>query len=121
MIGGGHEILIGVDQDPNFGPLIVYGLGGVYVELLQDVAFRLHPLTNVDIDEMVEAIKGAPLLHGYRNMPKGDIPALKDILAKVSAMVGEIPEIQEMDINPVKVLAETAETAKTAKSTLHQR
>ncbi len=104
MVGGGHEVLVGVSQDPNFGPLIVYGLGGVYVELLKDVAFRLHPLTDVDVDEMVESIKGAKLLHGYRNMPEGDVDAVKDVLLRVSAMVGAVPEITEMDMNPVKVL-----------------
>jgi acyl-CoA synthetase (NDP forming) len=104
MVRGGHEVLIGVTEDPNFGPLLVYGLGGVYVELLKDVAFGLAPLTDVDADEMVHGIKGAGLLEGYRNMPQGDVPAVQETLLRVSAMVGVLPEIAEMDLNPVKVL-----------------
>lgn len=104
MVEGGHEILIGMTEDPNFGPLLVYGLGGVYVELLKDVAFRLNPLTDVDAEEMIDEIKGADLLKGYRNMPLGDLEAVKDTLLRVSAMVAQLPEITEMDLNPVKVL-----------------
>lgn len=104
MVRGGHEVLIGVTEDPNFGPLLVYGLGGVYVELLEDVAFRLHPLTDVDAEQMVHSIKGARLLEGYRNMPEGDVAAVEDALLRVSALVGAVPEIVEMDLNPVKVL-----------------
>ena len=100
----GHEILIGMTEDPNFGPMLVYGLGGVYVELLRDVAFRLNPLTDVDAAEMIEEIKGADLLKGYRNMPLGDRAALKETLLRVSAMVTALPEIIDMDLNPVKVL-----------------
>ncbi len=104
MVDGGHEILIGMTEDPNFGPLLVYGLGGVYVELLKDVAFRLNPLTDVDAVEMINGIKGAALLEGYRNMPLGDLEAVRETLLRVSAMVTSIPEITEMDLNPVKVL-----------------
>lgn len=104
MIEGGHEVLIGMTEDPNFGPMLVYGLGGVYVELLKDVAFRLNPLTDVDAAEMIEEIKGADLLKGYRNMPLGDREALKEALLRVSAMVTALPEIVDMDLNPVKVL-----------------
>jgi acetate---CoA ligase (ADP-forming) len=104
MVRGGHEVLVGMSEDPNFGPLLVYGLGGVYVELLEDVAFRLYPLTDTDATEMMAEIKGARLLEGYRNMPLGDLEAVKDVLLRVSALVGVIPEITEMDLNPVKVL-----------------
>ncbi len=104
MVDGGHEILIGMTEDPNFGPMLVYGLGGVYVELLKDVAFRLNPLTDADATEMIEEIKGADLLKGYRNMPLGDREALKEALLRVSAMVTALPEIVDMDLNPVKVL-----------------
>jgi acyl-CoA synthetase (NDP forming) len=104
MVKGGHEVLVGVTEDPNFGPMIVYGLGGVYVELLKDVAFRLHPLTDVDAREMMNEIKGARLLQGYRNMPAGDVDAVADVLLRVSAMVGAIPQIEEMDLNPLLVL-----------------
>ena len=101
----GHEILIGSTEDPSFGPLIVFGLGGVTVELLGDVAFRIHPLTDVDVGEMVRDVRGFPLLEGYRNMPEGDVPALEEALLRVSAMINVVPEIAEMDLNPVKVLA----------------
>jgi acetyltransferase len=104
FVGEGHEVLIGMTEDPNFGPLIVYGLGGVYVELLKDVAFRLNPLTHVDAHEMVRQIKGAGLLDGYRNMPLGDVAAVEDTILRVSALVSAIAEISEMDLNPVKVL-----------------
>lgn len=104
MIGAGHEILIGVTEDPNFGPLVVYGLGGVYVELLKDVAFRLNPLTDVDAREMVREIKGAKLLDGYRGFPPGDVDAVVDTILRISAMATAIPEISELDLNPVMVL-----------------
>ncbi|MEE9166783.1 MAG: GNAT family N-acetyltransferase [Candidatus Neomarinimicrobiota bacterium] len=105
MVPGGHEILIGMTEDPSFGPLIVFGLGGVYVELMGDVAFRIHPLTDLDAAEMIEEIKSARLLHGYRSFPQGDIPAVRETLLRVSALVEAVPEIAEMDINPLKVLA----------------
>jgi|FLYL01.1.fsa_nt_gi acetyl coenzyme A synthetase (ADP forming)-like protein len=106
MVGGGHEVLVGVAEDPTFGPLVVFGLGGVYVELLGDISFRLHPLTDVDAEEMISGIKGARLLEGYRGQPPGDRRALRDLLLRVSALVSAIPEISEMDLNPVKVLPE---------------
>jgi acyl-CoA synthetase (NDP forming) len=104
MVSDGHEVLIGVTEDPSFGPLIGYGLGGVFVELLGDVAFRIHPLTDLDADDMLSGIKGAKLLDGYRNLPPGDQPAVKDLLLRVSALVSAVPQIVEMDLNPVKVL-----------------
>jgi acyl-CoA synthetase (NDP forming) len=82
----------------------VYGLGGVYVELLQDVAFRLTPLTDVDAREIVREIKGARLLDGYRGFPPGDVDAVVDTILRISALASAIPEITEMDLNPVMVL-----------------
>jgi acetate---CoA ligase (ADP-forming) len=104
FIEGGHEVLVGMTQDPTFGPLVVFGLGGIYVELLQDVAFRIHPLTDVDAREMIYEIKGSKLLDGYRNQPRGDVAALEDALLKVSGLITAVPELVEMDLNPVKVL-----------------
>ncbi|HJR92721.1 MAG TPA: GNAT family N-acetyltransferase [Acidimicrobiia bacterium] len=104
FIPEGHEVLIGSTEDPNFGSLIGFGLGGVTVELLGDVAFRIHPLTDVDAAEMVRAIRGFPMLEGYRNMPVGDVAAVEEALLRVSAMLTALPEISEMDLNPVKVL-----------------
>ncbi|MFP4553447.1 MAG: acetate--CoA ligase family protein, partial [Actinomycetota bacterium] len=105
FVPGGHEVLIGMAQDPNFGPMVVFGLGGVYVELLKDVAFRLHPITDVDAHEMVRDTQSYRLLEGYRNSPKGDVDALEEALRRVSALIVAVPELMEMDMNPVKVLA----------------
>jgi acetyl coenzyme A synthetase (ADP forming)-like protein len=104
FVGGGHEVLIGTTQDPNFGPLVVFGLGGIYVELLQDVAFRIHPLTEVDAAEMIRETKGFKLLEGYRNQAHGDVHALEQALLAVSGLISAVPELVEMDLNPVKVL-----------------
>jgi acetyl coenzyme A synthetase (ADP forming)-like protein len=100
----GIEAVVGVTQDPVFGPLVMFGLGGAYVELVRDVAFRLHPLTAHDIDEMIHGVRAAQLLAGYRGQPPGDEAALADLVARVSQMVGDIPELIEMDLNPVKIL-----------------
>jgi acetyl coenzyme A synthetase (ADP forming)-like protein len=102
-IAAGHEILIGMTEDPSFGPLIGFGLGGVFVELIGDVSFRINPLTDVDAADMVEEVKSARLLHGYRGDPPGDVPAVYDALLRVSTLVADVPEIAEMDLNPVKV------------------
>jgi acyl-CoA synthetase (NDP forming) len=102
-VSGDHEILIGMIEDPNFGPLVVFGLGGVYVELIGDVAFRINPLTDVDAAEMIQDVKSAPLLEGYRGAEPGDVPAVEQALLRVSAMIEDLPEIVEMDLNPVKV------------------
>jgi len=104
FVAGGHEVLIGMTQDPNFGPLVGFGLGGVYVELLQDVAFRIHPLTDVDASEMIRETKGFRLLQGYRNTAEGDVAELEQALLRVSGLISVMPELVEMDLNPVKVL-----------------
>ena len=103
FVRGGHEVLIGMVEDPNFGPLIVFGLGGVFVELIGDVAFRIHPLTDVDAREMITEVKSAKLLEGYRGGDPGDIDAVVETLLRVSALIEDLPEILEMDLNPVKV------------------
>jgi acetyltransferase len=102
-IAGDHEVLIGMVEDPNFGPLVVFGLGGVFVELIGDVAFRIHPLTDVDAGEMIQDVKSARLLEGYRGAVPGDVEAVEEALLRVSAMIEDLPEIDEMDLNPVKV------------------
>ncbi|MDJ0923910.1 MAG: GNAT family N-acetyltransferase [Acidimicrobiia bacterium] len=103
FVEGGHEVLIGMTEDPNFGPLIVFGLGGVFVELIGDVAFRIHPLTDLDAAEMIDEVKSAQLLAGYRGGAAGDVAAVREALLRVSALVADLPEIMEMDLNPVKV------------------
>ena len=102
-IAGDHEVLIGMVEDPNFGPLVVFGLGGVFVELIGDVAFRIHPVTDVDAAEMIQDVKSARLLEGYRGAQPGDVDAIEEALLRVSAMIEDLPEIAEMDLNPVKV------------------
>ncbi len=104
MVPGGVEVLVGVTQDPTFGPLVVYGSGGTLVELVADVAFRLHPLTDRDVAAMLDEVKGTALLRGYRGAPRGDEAALKEMLLRVSALIENCPEVREMDLNPVKVL-----------------
>ncbi len=104
-ISRGIEALVGVTTDPTFGPLLVCGLGGVTVELVKDVAFRLHPVTDLDAAEMVAALRSSALLDGYRGAPAGDREALIAVIRRISALVEVVPEITELDLNPVKVLA----------------
>ena len=104
MVPDGVELLIGVTTDPTFGPLVACGSGGVLVALLQDTVFRIHPLTDVDANEMVEGLKSARLLRGYRGQPAVDKAAVVDALLRVSALLEICPEIYELDLNPVKVL-----------------
>jgi len=105
MISGGLEVLVGMTEDPAFGPLIVFGMGGVLVELVGDVAFRINPVTDLEAAEMVRSIKSAKLLDGYRSSPPVDVPALEQLILRISALSEAVPEILEMDLNPVKALA----------------
>ena len=104
MVSGGVEVMVGVTYDPLFGPLIAFGLGGIHVEILGDVRFRVTPLTDRDAAEMVREIKGYRLLEGYRGHPAADIPAIEDVLLRASRLVEEIPEITELDLNPIFAL-----------------
>jgi len=104
MISGGIETIVGVTQDPIFGPLLMFGSGGIYAELIKDVVFNLHPLTTLDAREMVSSIKMAKLFEGYRGLPPSDTQAIEDLLLRVSALVEDIPQIAELDFNPVKVM-----------------
>ncbi|MEY3019708.1 MAG: hypothetical protein RLZZ272_692 [Actinomycetota bacterium] len=103
MIGDGIEMVVGVRHDPSFGPIVVTGAGGTLVELLRDVSVRITPLTDVDVRDMLEGLRMAPLLRGYRGSPPADVAALTDLLHRVSAMVEDLPEIAELDLNPVFV------------------
>lgn len=104
MVTGGVEVMIGVADDPLFGPLIVFGLGGIHVEILGDVQFGITPLTDRDATEMIRGIKGYRLLTGYRGHPPADLEALEETLLRVSRLVEEIPEINELDLNPIFAL-----------------
>lgn len=106
MVRGGVEAIVGVTQDPLFGPLIMFGLGGIYAELLKDVVVRLHPLTDLDAKELVSSVKMAKLFAGFRGAPPSDIVSLEDLLLRISALVEDVPELVEMDLNPVKVMAQ---------------
>lgn len=101
MARQGVEIIIGMFKDSQFGPVLMFGLGGVLVEVLKDVSFRIVPLARRDAAEMIKEIKGYPLLMGYRGQEPANIPYLEDLLLKVSAFIEQNPEIKEMDLNPV--------------------
>jgi acyl-CoA synthetase (NDP forming)/GNAT superfamily N-acetyltransferase len=101
MITGGTEVLVGVQDDQMFGPLVVFGLGGVATEVLADHAARLAPLTEADADDLINSIRSAPLLHGHRGAPAADLTALRDVLLRVSRLTDDLPEISELDLNPV--------------------
>ncbi len=103
-VGDGHEVIIGMSDDPSFGPIVAFGMGGVTVELMKDVSFRIHPITDVDAGEMMAELKSAPILDGYRGGAPGDVAATKEALLRVGAMIEDHPAIAEMDLNPVKVL-----------------
>jgi acyl-CoA synthetase (NDP forming) len=105
MITGGVETMIGVTDDPLFGPLVAFGLGGIHVEVLGDVQFRIAPLTDRDADELLHGIRGLPLLQGYRGHPAADLDALRELLLRVSHLAVEVPEIVELDLNPVMALS----------------
>jgi len=104
MVPGGIEMIVGMTQDPTFGPLILCGMGGVLVDVLGDTAFRLHPLTREGAADMIGELQGARLLRGYRGAPPADEHALAGVLLRVSALITLCPDIQELDFNPVKVL-----------------
>ncbi|MHA2002157.1 MAG: acetate--CoA ligase family protein [Promethearchaeota archaeon] len=95
------EIIIGSTLDPQFGPAIMFGIGGVLVEVMKDVAFRIAPINDFDADEMIHEIKGFPLLNGFRGNDIADFDAIKDTLKKVSNLVFDHQEIKEMDLNPL--------------------
>lgn len=106
MVRSGKEIILGAKQDPIFGPLVLFGLGGIYVEVLKDVVFRLAPIDEYEANRMVHSIKGFRLLKGVRGEGPSDIRALVDSLLRISQLVTEFPEINEFDMNPLLVLGE---------------
>jgi acetyltransferase len=103
MLPPGKEVILGVSRDPKFGPLIMFGLGGIYAEALRDVSFRLAPLRDRVADEMIRSIRSYKLLEGIRGEPPSDIPAAAESLLRLSQLVADWPEIKELDINPMIV------------------
>jgi len=101
MVRPGTEVIIGTSQDPQFGPVIMFGLGGIFVELLKDVSFRVIPVKRKDAQEMIEEIKGYPLLQGYRGKEPASLTALVEIILKVSEFVEQNSQIKELELNPV--------------------
>jgi acyl-CoA synthetase (NDP forming) len=101
MARPGVEVIIGMSKDAQFGPVLMFGLGGVLVEVLKDVSFRIVPLAKRDAAEMVREIKGYPLLEGYRGQEAVDVAYLEELLIKVSNFVEQNPELKELDLNPV--------------------
>ncbi len=104
MIAGGVETMVGIADDPLFGPLVAFGLGGVHVEVLGDVRFRIAPLTDLDADSLLRGIRGFKLLQGYRGHPPVDLEALRELLLRIARLAEEVPEIAELDLNPVIAL-----------------
>lgn len=104
MITGGVETYVGSTEAPGFGMLVAFGIGGINVELWKDVVFRVHPLTDLDAREMLEQIRGRALLEGFRGMPPADKEALVSAILRVDRLVGDNPEIRELDINPLVAL-----------------
>lgn len=101
MAPQGTEVIVGMTTDPQFGPVMMFGLGGIMVEVLKDVSFRLVPLEEKDAGQMIGEIKGKPILDGVRGQPAADREALKDTILKVSRFVEQHPEVRELDLNPV--------------------
>jgi len=101
MASPGVEVIVGMSKDPQFGPVLMFGLGGVFVEVLKDVSFRIVPVTERDASEMIKEIKGYPILEGYRGQKPASIPALQKLIIKVSQFVEKNPQIKELDLNPV--------------------
>jgi len=105
MAPEGVELIAGITHDATFGPLILFGLGGIYAELFKDTAVRIHPLTDTDAREMVRSVKAYKLLEGFRGAPPADVAAVEELLLRLSTMAEDLPRIKELDLNPVRAFA----------------
>jgi len=105
MAPAGHEVIVGVTKDPQFGHAVMFGLGGIFVEVMKDVSFRVAPLSKNDASEMIREIRGYRALTGLRGKPAADLDALGALLLQLSAFLASHPEIEELDLNPVIVHA----------------
>jgi acetyl-CoA synthetase (ADP-forming) len=110
MAPSGTEVIVGCTKDPQFGPAIMFGLGGIFVEVLKDVTFRIAPITEDEAAEMISEVKAYPLLKGYRNTPPADLKAIVKILLSTSKLVMDHMEIKELDLNPIIVYEKGAKT-----------
>lgn len=104
------EVIVGAMKDPQFGPALMFGLGGIFVEVLKDVIFRIAPITESDAREMITEVKAYPILKGYRNQPPADIDAVVNILLNTSRLVMDHQAIKELDLNPIMVYEKGAKT-----------
>jgi len=110
MAPSSTEVIVGAIKDPQFGPAIMFGLGGIFVEVLKDVTFRIAPITEDEACEMISEVKAYPLLKGYRNTPPADLEAIAKILLNTSRLVTDHSEIKELDLNPIMVYEKGAKT-----------
>jgi acyl-CoA synthetase (NDP forming) len=108
MIRPGTEVIVGTSKDSQFGPVIMFGLGGIFVELLKDVSFRVIPVERRDAQEMIKEIKGYPLLQGYRGKEPANISALVEVILKISKLIEENPQIKELELNPIFAFGDKA-------------
>jgi succinyl-CoA synthetase beta subunit len=105
-VRGGREVIVGMTHDPKFGPLVMFGLGGIYVETFSDVVFRVPPITDLEAQEMIRQLRGYRLLEGVRGEPAVDLPGLAEILERFSKLVDDLPQLAEVDVNPLMVFPE---------------
>lgn len=110
MAPSSTEVIVGAIKDPQFGPAVMFGLGGIFVEVLKDVTFRIAPITEDEACEMMSEVKAYPLLKGYRNTPPADLEAIAKILLNTSRLVTDHSEIKELDLNPIMVYEKGAKT-----------
>jgi acyl-CoA synthetase (NDP forming) len=103
MVPSGVETIVGVTRDPSFGSLVLFGMGGVEAELMRDTALRIVPLTDHDAADLVRSLRSSPLLFGYRNTPEVNVPALEDLILRIGMLAEQVPEVAELDCNPVIV------------------
>lgn len=101
MVRPGTEVIVGTSKDPQFGPVIMFGLGGIFVELLKDVSFRVIPVERKDAQEMIKEIKGFPLLQGYRGKEPANLSVLTDTILKISKFIEANPQVKELELNPI--------------------
>jgi acyl-CoA synthetase (NDP forming) len=106
MAPKGQEVIVGMRRDATFGPMLMFGMGGVLVEKIKDISFKVAPLSGEDIDDMLASTIAGKLLAGYRGAAKGDIAAVKDVIARLSQLGLDFPEIAEVEINPLIVYPE---------------
>ena len=110
MVKDGVETIMGMHDDPSFGPLMMFGLGGIYVEVMKDIAFKVHPLTDYDAEEMIKSVKGYPMLTGFRGSPAVDLKILEEALMRLSILVSDFPIFESLDVNPFIVAEKAGES-----------